>query len=80
MKAVKQILGRYSLDDARHAYATGRLSAAAWEQFLNLWTWSAPRLAGEACVIQAAFLRSRGTEGYHRRLNRVRRALGLSPV
>ena len=45
-----------------------------WAQYYSIWLWSAPRLSERA---QDRYYARHGRAAYYRRMNRVRRVLGL---
>lgn len=49
----------------------------ATRQYTKLWNWSTIRYSGEANRLQASYINKYGWDKFVRRMNRVRRVLGL---
>jgi hypothetical protein len=69
-----------SLDKAQEWFFTGRLTQRQFDRFCALWGWSAERLTGTAGANQDSFLRLHGTDEFHARINRTRRACGYPEI
>lgn len=64
-------------DQAESMHYHGRLSERDWKTFQLLWSWGCGRMSGSAGFNQDIYFRTHGKEAYTRRINRVRRLMGL---
>jgi len=58
--------------------AQNKLPDRTYNHFFRLWVWSVVRFSGRASHMQDNYLSKHGREALFRRINRVRRVLGLA--
>lgn len=68
---------KLTYEQAARYWREGRISDRDWNRFERAWTWSAGRLSGSAAFEQQQYYDHHGREAYNRRINRMRRVLGL---
>ena len=66
----------YSNMQENHKY--GYISDHEWRVYQFFWTWSYPRFGGTAGLIHDRLFARVGVDRYYRRINKVRRMLGMN--
>jgi hypothetical protein len=64
---------------AESDFRSGLMTQRDFDRFVFVWTWSAPRYSGRAGLQHDSYFNRKGVAAYHRRIARVRKAVGFAP-
>ncbi len=65
---------------ASDMYNAGTINYRLYRQFLKIWCWSTVRYGDPQYTVQGAFAARFGEAAFWRRINRVRRVMGMEAI
>ena len=79
-KRIQSLIAGTSLKQAERLLHDGRIDANTYTSFRRVWSWCAPRFAGEAGMNQDQFHARHGWQAMQAKIDKTRKAFGLAPI